>query len=393
MSIWNKILLGCIFFAALTLFILSARALQAHRVWRESYNKHKEAIVAAKQQVKDLRGTLELGSTGLLRAKVDLYKILLGRGRVWDNCQPTKVDQDQDPVTKQPRVLVTVQTSKPIEADSVLYAFEDKPASEGGAYLGQFTVIQVGGNQVSLRPSVRLSDSELARVQKSQQDGTAWRLYELMPTDDLEVFADLTDDELKAMFPNETTFPDDPEGKYSTYKDYLFHGKIITKEQAETEGLNGRVVMVDEADTPLRNEQGLYTDVEDAQAKGMFLRTLRDYEVLFDEEHRLRSLMIDRIRVAERDLKFLQQALDDSRLQKQARQKEIRDLEQERETVYRERDAVTEHEAKLESAIASMKQAIEDLIARNEAAIAQVGRIQTDAARVINNRTTGVVQK
>ena len=33
-----------------------------------------------------------------------------------------------------------------------------------------------------------------------------------------------------------------------------------------------------------------------------------------------------------------------------------------------------------------MKQAIEDLIARNEAAIAQVGRIQTDAARVINNR-------
>ena len=168
-------------------------------------------------------------------------------------------------------------------------------------------MIQVGGNQVSLRPSVRLSDSELARVQKSQQDGTAWRLYELMPTDDLEVFADLTDDELKAMFPNETTFRTIPEGKYSTYKDYLFHGKIITKEQAETEGLNGRVVMVDEADTPLRNEQGLYTDVEDAQAKGMFLRTLRDYEVLFDEEHRLRSLMIDRIRVAERDLKFLQQ--------------------------------------------------------------------------------------
>ena len=216
-----------------------------------------------------------------------------------------------------------------------------------------------------------------------------------MPTDDHKVLAELTDEEKKAMFPNETTFGDDPEGKnYSTYQDYLFDGKIITKGEAEQKGLHGKVVMVDESDPPkpIRGEDGLYTEVEDTQAKGMFIRTLRDYEVLFDEEHRLRSTVIDQIQVAERDLQYLKRALDDSRLQRQARQKEIRDREQEKEKVLHERDSVVAHEAKLEAAIASMQRAIADLIARNEATIAQVGRIQADAARVINARTAGVAQ-
>ncbi len=392
MSIWNKILLGCIFVTALVLFVLSARALQAHRVWHESYNKHKEAIAATAQEAKDLLGTPERGSTGLLRSKIELYELLIGRGRVWDNCQPVNVAKGDDPVNKnRERVLITLQTGKPVEADSVLYAFEDKPASEDGKYLGQFTVTQVGREQVLLRPSVRLSDAEFARVQASQQGSTPWRLYELMPTDDHKVLAKLTDEEKKAMFPG-----GDPEaGKdYATYEDYLFDGKIITKGEAEQKGLRGKVVMVDESEDPkpIRGEDGLYTEVEDTQAKGMFIRTLRDYEVLFDEEHRLRSTVIDQIRVADRDLQYLQQALDDSRLQRQARQKEIRDREQEKQKVLHERDSVVAHEAKLDAAIASMKRAIADLIARNEATIAQVGRIQADAARVINARTAGVVQ-
>lgn len=395
MSIWNKILLGCIFVTALALFVLSARALLAHQVWREAYNKHKEAIAAAEQQAKDLvNGNAESGQMGLRRARLELYKLLIGRGRVWDNCEPVNIAKDQDPATKQERVLVTVRTKEPVEANSVLYVFEGKPASDDGAYLGQFTVTQVGGEQIIMRPSVRLSNTELARVQDSQQKGTPWRLYELMPTDNHEVLADLTDEEKKAMFPNETSFGDDAEAgkKYSTYQDYVFDGKIITKGEAETKGLNGRVVLVDEVGEPIRGEDGLYKDVEDTNAKGMFIRNLRDYEILFDEEHRIRSLMVDRIQVVERDLKFLKDALDDSRLQKQARQKEIRDLEQEKEKVLHERDSVVAHKAKLDAAIASMKKAISDLIARNEATIAMVGRMQSEAARIINARTAGVVQ-
>ncbi len=392
MSIWNKILLGCIFVTSLVLFVLSARALQAHRVWRVSYNAHKDAIAAAEQQAKELvNGNEEAGQMGLRDAKLGLYKLLLGRGRVWDNCRPTNVAKDQDPATNQERVLVTLQTETPnaVETKSVLYAFEDKPASEGGSYLGQFTVTQVGGNQIILRPSVRLSDSEFARVQASQQAATPWRLYELMPTDNHDVLADLTDEEKQALFPNAETFGDE---KYSTVEDYINDRQIITKEVAETLGLNGKVVMVDEGTEPkpIRDEQGLYTEVEDG--KGMFLRTPRDYEVLFDEEHRIRSMTVDRIRVAQRDLQFLQESLADSRLQRQARQKEIRDLEQELAKVSNERKSVLDHEAKLTAAIASMKRAIADLIARNEATIAMVGRIQADAARIINARTAGVVQ-
>ncbi len=400
MSIWNKILLGCIFVTALVLFVLSARALQAHRVWRESYNAHQVAISAAEQQAKELvDGNEESGSMGLRRAKLELYKLLLGRGRVWDNCRPVTIDKDQDPATNQERVRVTLQTETPdaVETKSVLYAFEDQPASEGGSYLGQFTVTQVGGDQIILQPSIRLSDLEFARVQDSQKEATPWRLYELMPTDNRDVLADLTDEEKEALFPNKQTFAEEEmteveAEKYSTFEDYLYDGQIITKKEAEQKGLSGRVVIVDAADKPkpVRDEQGLYTEVEDG--KGMFIRTPRDYEVLFDEEYRIRSMTSDRIRVAQRDLQFLQDSLADSRLQRQARQEEIRDLEQELAIVTNERDSVAAHEAKLTQAIASMKRAIADLIERNEATIAWVGRILADASRIVNARTAGVVQ-
>jgi hypothetical protein len=405
MSIWNKILLGCIALTALVLFVLSARALQAHRVWRESYNQHKEAIAAAEQKAKDIvNGNSEAGQMGLRTGKLELYKLLIGRGRVWDNVIPTNVEKGPDPGTDPPqeRVLITLQTEEPdaIEAKAVLYAFQYQPAAAGeesklpterGSYLGQFTVEQVGGNQVIVRPSVRLSDREFARVEASRQAQIPWRLYELMPTDDHDVLLDLAQEEKEFLFPNKTTFGDTAEDeKYSTINDYLYDGQIITKQEAETMDLNGKVVMVDEAGSPVRNEEGLYTAVEDG--KGMFIRTLRDYEILFDEEHRIRSMIVDRIRAAQRDLQFLKESLDDSRLQRQARQNEIRDLQQELAKVTRQRDTVLQHEARLDGAIASMERAIADLVARNEAAVAQVAQIQTEAAQVINARSAGVVQ-
>lgn len=406
MSIWNKILLGCIAVAALLLFVLGSRALQAHRVWRESYNKHIEAIAAEQQKAKDIvEGNSEAGQLGLRRSQLELYKLLIGRGRVWDNIIPMDVRKEPDPEssTPQDRVQITLQTEQPdaIEAKTVVYAFQCQPPAEGqesgkvpperGIYLGQFTVDRVGGNQVIVHPSVRLSDSEFARVQASQQAQVPWRLYELMPSDDHDLLRALTQEEKEFLFPNKTTFGNTKEDeKYSTVDDYLYDGQIITKEQAEAKSLNGRVVMVDEAGVPVLNEEGLYTDVKDG--KGMFIRTLRDYGVYFNEGHRLRSMIIDRIRAAQRDLKFLNESLEDSRMQRQTCQNEIRDLEQELAKAKHQRDTVLQHEAKLDQAIASMKNAIADLIARNEAAVAQIAQIQAQAAQVIAARTAGVVQ-
>lgn len=391
MSIWNKILLVCIFLMAVVLFVLSARALQAHRIWSECYNKHVEAIAAAEQQAKDIvNGNQEAGQMGLRQAKLELYKLLIGRGRVWDNCRPINVEKGPDP-TNPPhdRVLVTLQTATPdaVEAKSVLYAFEDKPASEGGSYMGQFTVEQVIGDKIAVRPSVRLSDSEYAHVQASQQAGTPWRLYELMPSDDHDVFANLTEEEKKAMFPNEETFGDKA---YSTVDDYLYDGQIMMKKEADELGLHGMVVMVDEGGKPVRDEQGLYREVADG--KGMFIRTLRDYEVFFDEQHRMRAMTVDRLRVVQRDLQFLKESLADAALEKQFREKEIDDLGRELKDKSAEREAVLALEGKLDAAIVAMKKAIADLIARNEAAMAQVGQIQIDAARIVNARAAGVVQ-
>ncbi len=403
MSIWNKILLGCIAVTALVLLVLTARALQAHRVWRESYNKHVEAIAAEQQKADEiLNGNPEAGQMGLREAKLELYKILIGRGRVWDNILPVKVEKGPDPesqITPPPeRILITLQAELPdaIEANTVVYAFQYQPPaadeetklpSERGAYLGQFTVMQVGGNQIIVRPTVRLSDSELARVQAGQQNHVPWRLYELMPADNRDVLAKLTKEEKELLFPNDTTFGD---AKYGTINDYLYDGQIITRQEAETMNLNGKVVLVDEAGNPVLTQDGLYTEVKDG--KGMFIRTLRDYEVYFGEGHRIRSMVIDRILAARRDLQFLKESLADSVLQERATQKEIQDLQAKKATVSQQRDAVLQHEGKLDRAIDNMNRVIDELMVRNEAAVAQLAQVQTETSRIINNRTASVVQ-
>jgi len=389
MSIWNKILLGCIFVTATALFFLSSRALIVHQTWRQKYDETKSAI-----EEQELRAVALIegdeSTMGLREARLELYKVLIGRGRVWQNCRPMNVQKDTHPTTKAERVQILVQSENPdsVESESVLYAFEEKSPADGGQYLGQFTVAGVSGNQVQLQPSRKLSDEEFARVQASQQaaaqdpDAT-WRLYELMPTDSHDVFAALSEDDLKTLFPE------------SCVAEYIHDGKMMLKSDAEQAGFNGaplsgNVIMVDEAQQPVFDDQGIETLVEDGN--GMFVRRLRDYEILFDEFHRLRAEAEARMKVAERDKQFMDDSKADARLQQAARQKEIQDLQQDLTGILKERDAVQGHEKSLDTAIASMKNAIAQLTARSEAMIAQVAQIQRNAAQIINNRTRGVVQ-
>lgn len=381
MSIWNKILLGCIFVTALALFFFSARALQAHRVWRESYNAHEKAIAAEEQRAKQLLdGDSASGEIGLRQATFELFKLLVGRGRVVVNARPMEVTKDQDPATKQDRIRIRVETETPnaVESQSVVHAFEEKPASEGGRYLGQFTVANVAGTQLELNPSVQLSPDELKRVQDSQQAGVTWRLYELMPADSHEIFAGLSDDELKSMLPE------------STVAEYIKDGQVMLKQDAEQMGLGGKVLLVDANGNVVRNQQGVETEVTDG--KGKYTRRLRDYNTLFDEMRRLRSITQARIEIAKRDKQFLDESLAEARNQQQSRQQEIQDLQQDLTEVRRQRDAAQRYQAALAAAISTMEQAIATMMATNEATIAEIARIQSEAARIINAQTASVVQ-
>lgn len=381
MSIWNKILLGCIFVTALALFVLSARALQAHRYWRDSYNAHEKAIAAEQQRAKQLlEGDASSGEMGLREASFELFKLLVGRGRVVTNARPMEVIQDQDPATKQDRVRIRIETDAPnaVESQSVLHVFEEKPASEAGRYLGQFTVGNVAGNQLELNPSVQLSPAELKRVQDSQQAGTAWRLCELMPADSHEILAGLSDDEIKTMFPE------------SSAAEYSNDGGIMLKQEAEKLGLHGKVLAVDANGNIVRNEQGVETEVADG--KGKYVRQLRDYKTLFDDLRRLRSNFQARIEIAKRDKQFLDDSLAEARNYQVSKQQEIQNRQQELTEVRREREAVQAYQAALQAAISTMQQTIADMMATNEATVAEIARIQSEAARIINARTASVAQ-
>ena len=106
----------------------------------------------------------------------------------------------------------------------------------------------------------------------------------------------------------------------------------------------------------------------------MYVRQLRDYRTLFSEIRRLRSNTQARIEIANRDKQFLDESLADARALQQARQQEIQDLQQELTSTRRQRRP-SGHQTALAAAIDTMQQAIDNMMATNEATVGEIARI------------------
>lgn len=397
MNIWNKILVGFIFVAAVPFFYLAARALKTHQYWGsqayglqhvlrlyEAYNETCEnggevdtldeelqqaeadlgqiqqagrlneeirlRVEAREQKVQKLTAAKPLTpqSVGIRQLKVLLHELLVDRGRVWHNCSPQQVALGKDPQTGEQTVQVSLTTDLPdphgIAVQTVLFIFEEAEPQKGGSYLGQFTVTDAPGKNLQLRPSMRLDARELKRLQASKGP---WALYELMPADQHEVLTELSEGQLRAMLPDSTEEeyvkdswppnPDDPESQRS-------------------------------------------------------VRKLRDYEVLFGADHRQRSVWMDQMEAATRDLKALESALADARQQVQFRQEEIDQLKQESAAIARERDAWAAHRKALETTLAAVNKEIETMVQTNQALAGQIAWIQLEATRRIDEQTQRMVR-
>lgn len=404
MSIWNKVLIGFIFVASVAFFYLGTRTLQTHKHWREKSRRFQERIDAKDEEHKTLlegqSDSDEIADMGIERLKVELDKILAHRGRVWFDCTP-----QVKPQTGQ--ATVTINTAGPhgITDKTVLLVFEERDIQEGGCFLGEFKVSEVGDDGIGLEPTVPLSQKQLEQFDASQ--GT-WALYEKWPIDSHDIFPQWDEEVLTAVLPERSL------------AEFLKDGEMMTTDEAQALGLRGRVLAVDDNGQTLYedaqgneirlvfddqteeaqfiDEDGQPVDADDVSekevenGKGRYVRILRDYKVIYRDYNKQRTILIDLIASDTLDKQYVEAAEADSQLQIRFRRDENSRLTAEKAKVERERDAVQAHLTTVRRQLLATQQAVEQMLTDNAASAKQIGDIQMAATARIDARTSGVVQ-
>ncbi len=243
MSIWNKVLLGFIFIAAVAFFYMAAWTLDIREDWQTSAQEHESAIEREESKQLAMLQADDLDGSSLRRDRqlqIDVEKLAMTRGRVWRNC----VTAFGPNAARTGAVTLTISEVVPhgIADTAILHAFEYLPPAEDDAteddaiedggfeedefeeepaddevepiaeqppaqpdaaqqtrYLGKFKVTKVDQDTVDLAPAEGFSPEECQAVADSKHP---WILYEIMPADNLRLFAGLDDEELKQLMPD-----------------------------------------------------------------------------------------------------------------------------------------------------------------------------------------------
>ncbi|NQT17390.1 MAG: hypothetical protein HQ582_31840, partial [Planctomycetes bacterium] len=317
---------------------------------------------------------------------VDLHKETVDRGRVWYGCQPQAPEGTGE-------VAVTTDFPDPnrIEAQTILYVFDQLDVRQGGAYLGQFTVAAIGGRQVQLQPTMRMSETDLAKLQQAatRQDAR-WALYEIMPVDnhDSLALAELGPELLKAVLPE------------TSVAEYLADGQLMTLGQMKERGLRGKVFKVDESGEVVKRTEiedievagQIEVEVQGEDEQGKYVRQLRDYEELFRHYALQRTAGIDRQAAADRNRKYVTEAGDDAVAQRDFRQREHDNLVEVRREQSAERDLAAAHREAVTGKLTAIQAAIEQKRKSNQAVGGEIARIQREVTRRIDQQTRRMAQ-
>ncbi len=350
MSIWNKVLVGFIAVLSLVFFYMAARTLKTHQEWRTSsqaFEKALEETLARQEEYREGIVDGEQKKRGIRQARLELHKVMLDRGRVWKNVMPSQASQQGPDGAFE--VMVNLDSADHQISDKmILHLFEEELATKGGKYLGEFRVDGVAEKQVNLKPTMRMDQEEYQRVAGSQGP---WWLYERVPPDRHRLFADLTEDEIRELIPE------------SALVGYLKHGKPA--------------------------EPG---DPEKHVKDGEYMRPLVDFETALRQRYVRRTVLIDLLAEAQRDLNTIKTAHEKAVAQGQTHDKEIEDSKQELAKVTAARDAVATHLAEVEAQLAATEKAIQESIVQIKAMAAEIARIQLETTRKINERTRAVLQ-
>jgi hypothetical protein len=308
-------MLGCLVFLSLVFFVLGARVLKTQIEYRSRYNQLEKTLAALQKQNEVLQRGAGPDNPGVLQLRGQLDHVTAGRGNVWYNVAPGEINPQSGVVN----VTVGGETPKPLVADRSVYAFGDREAGHG--YLGEFRVTAANDGQGTLTPVAQFTTQELQRLQNSPGP---WTLYDVMPADSHEAFAELSDEQLDELLPAETV------------AEYRKDGKPA-----------------DPNDPPDRVFNGKYE------------RQLRDYVGEFHEYARLRSVYLDRVASAQKDQEYLTGQIQKAEQTVAFRGQQIETTKQEIAQLTRENQAVANHRQQLESQLADVRASIQRLAEEN----------------------------
>jgi hypothetical protein len=171
--------------------------------------------------------------------------------------------------------------------------------------------------------------------------------------DNHEIFAGLSDDELRKLVPEDLL------------AEYLKDGKPA--------------------------EPGDPEDCIDPKTK-KYVRPLIDYGVAFQQNDVDRSELVDLLQNEMRDKKSVEDALADAKVQEKFHRKSEAEGEAEKAKVYRQRDAVAGQLTEVQKSVADMEGKIQSTVSSVQAMVGQIAKIQWEATRRINQRTGALTQ-
>jgi hypothetical protein len=372
----QMLLLLAIFFTSIGVFFLGMEVYRIHRNLRAGMPAKKQQIAeleevnrALRQGTKDqevitrafagdpfngeipYQGLKQMGDDEAAASRMPglpvleswLRVVMRDRGPVWDG---VKAAGPVDPATG--RIPVAIPGGpRGLEVDMIVYAFErgapnGAQAEQGAQFLGEFRVHEVGENGVMLESVQKLDNRTGNRLLRSAQNPqVTWRLYGSMPLDRHELFAGMSEQELRQLLPAESV------------EEYLRHGKEPTPdddpyERAAFNELGERVAL----DDPKKTEE-------------RYDRPLRDYAYLFAELMRQRTVLSTAIDGLREDISRLNAANESAKQLTAYRQEEIAVLEKDRDFMLRDRQTIEAHRDKVLAALERARQAVARLIPDN----------------------------
>jgi hypothetical protein len=272
------------------------------------------------------------------------------RGRVWPGVAPAGVDPTG-----------TVKLAAPpagLKKDTVVYMFEEGPSQlpaadgtpQGKQFLGEFRVNEPAAGQVALAPVLPMDAFELRRLSGSRGP---WVIYETMPRDRYEIFAGMTDEQLKQKLPPKVV------------EEYIRHGK-----DAKPDDPDDRTVGLDEAGKQLKPEE------KGKAAKVVYQRRLRDYATEFDELSRRRIAMEVSKAAVQKDIDRLTAARASAEELQKFRNDEVQRVQKDLSGVQSERKTIETHLAQVRQQLAKLQQLLDTTLKQNSDLADRLAEIQ-----------------
>ncbi len=353
MSVWNKILVGLLIVASLVFFHAAARTVKTYQHWANKTNDFEKKLKEVRAEVVSLRTAdhahpREDKTIGVQQLRIDLGRVLANRGRIWTKCEKQKAA-----IAASGIMNVTVSSDEPTSfaKNMLLYAFEEGDDQSPGKYLGEFHVDSVSDRAVVLASTTEMVKSGDPKAPSLADNVLAskspWVLYELMPTDEHEAFANLSEDQRKWV------------------------ADEFLKDQQRVDA-NGNIT-------------------QDSSGK-KFERPLRDYLAIFRACEMHRTLFNDRLESVTRDLSYLTAAGKEAERVEAVAEKEKTQVTGELKRAQIERAAVASLLASRQNMLGIFQKLVQEAIARNVKFAAEIARMQKQLFDEIDRRTRAMAQ-